>query len=229
MLIAQNFHKIEAEISLACQKHNRPRSSVKLIGASKAQPAATIEQAYCLGLKSFGENYFQEASEKQNALKELEIDWHFIGKLQSNKAKLVTGNFSLIHSVDKVELAKKINDCAAKISLTQKILIEVNIDNETSKGGIIIDEIFTFAENIAALKNIKVLGLMSMPAPSNTKVQASYARTRELLEAINSKNIFSQSLTELSMGMSGDFSLAIAEGATMIRIGTRLFGERNAS
>ncbi|MCK6597455.1 MAG: YggS family pyridoxal phosphate-dependent enzyme [Bdellovibrionaceae bacterium] len=207
---------------------------VKLLAVSKKQSTDKIYRLYQQGQRLFGENYLQEALSKITELKSLTafndpIEWHFIGHLQSNKINQTVGNFSVIHSIDSLKKVELVNTCAFKKNLVQKILLEINIGEEDSKNGFLIAEIVTSWKLITNFKNIKIEGLMCLPPQSDEpKIQASFfIKMRLLLEQLNKlKEPSFPLLTELSMGTSGDYQIALKEGATIIRLGTILFGER---
>jgi hypothetical protein len=221
-----NIHKRIAE---ACRLSCRLASDVHLIAVSKRKPLQAIEEAIGCGLLLFGENYIQEAEEKITALNNPSVKWHFIGHLQSNKAKFAVKLFDLIHTVDSLKLAKEIDKQAGKIGKTQKILIQVNIGAENSKAGISPEKAIDLAKDISTLKNISVQGLMTIPPPVADGFMAApfFAQLKKISLAIQGENIENISMNELSMGMTGDFETAIAEGATFIRVGTAIFGDRS--
>lgn len=194
----------------------------------KTKPAASVKAAFEAGASIIGENYIQEAREKFNSLSTLPISWHFIGHLQSNKAKYAVTLFDLIHSVDSYKLAKELNKQAEKIAKTQDILIQVNISKEATKSGASFEETEQLVRDIGNLSHVRILGLMTVPPFFNSpeKARPYFAALRGLQENIRQKNIPNVHLRELSMGMSGDYEVAIEEGATLVRIGTAIFGSR---
>jgi pyridoxal phosphate enzyme (YggS family) len=226
---------IKNKIDLGCKKAGRSVDEVNLIGVSKTKTWQEIVEFIPLGLRQFGENYPQEAVAKiekvkdwctQNAISTTAI-WHFIGHLQSNKAKLIAGKFEWIHSLDSLSTAQKISTASLQIGRKQKCLIQLNIDKEDSKGGILPDQIFSFLEELNPLEGIEVSGLMCIPNPNIERdLRFPFSETRKILEKINSCGAYKSKLKELSMGMSEDFASAIEEGSTFVRIGTALFGER---
>lgn len=220
----ERLEKIRAEIRGACLAAGREESSVRLIAVSKTKSAEAIRAFAELGVKDFGENYVQEALPKVEALRELPIHWHFIGGLQSNKAKFIPGKFSLLHTIDSIHLAERVNKAALNLGLTQDCLIEVNISGEGSKAGLELGGLLPLLEKCAGLSSLNVKGLMCIPAAGLGR--APFAHLRELLEKANQAGAYLRPLQELSMGMSGDFREAILEGSTMVRIGTALFGAR---
>ena len=198
---------------------------IKVIAVSKLQSTEKIKKLIRAGYTNFGENYVQEALPKIEELKSEKINWHFIGKLQKNKAKLVVGKFHLIQSVDSLDLAKVIDKQAQNKNLIQDVLLQVNVANEESKNGFSMDELKADLTALIALKNIKICGLMTMPPLSNqpNENQPFFKKLRQLQSEYKS---VIPSLSELSMGTSHDYQIAIQEGATMIRLGTILFGAR---
>ena len=201
------------------------KSDTTIIAVSKKKPADLIEKAYKNGILDFGENYLQEALAKISTLKHLDISWHFIGKIQSNKCKEIAKNFNWVHTVDRYKIAKLLSEnCPLNKSIN--VLIQVNIDDEKSKNGINESEIYSLAKKIISLPNLNLKGIMVIP--KNTKdsklTEISFAKTKQI--AVELKKSF-KGVSEISMGMSNDFELAIKNGSTMIRIGTGIFGERN--
>ena len=228
-----NIQEVEKRISEACKRSGRDRSEVTLIAVSKTKPLWMVEECYERGLKVFGENKAQEMSEKQKALKEAgrceDIQWNFIGHLQRNKVKYVVGNSYLIHSVDSLRLAEAINERSEKLGVVSDILIEVNVAKEDTKFGVMPEDVTDLIKQIALLKNVKIKGLMTI-APyvdDPEKNRLHFSDLRHLLIDINEKNIDNVNMNVLSMGMTGDYEVAIEEGATMVRVGTGIFGERS--
>ena len=230
-MIKDNLGKIDLRIKQAADACGRQADEVRLVAVSKTMPAENLVQAVEAGVKILGENYVQEAREKFNALYTLPVAWHYIGHLQSNKAKYVVKIFDLIHSVDSLKLAKEINKQAKKINKIQDILIQVNISEESTKSGTQAGKTLEIVQDIGQLENVAVKGLMTMPPFFNApeRVQPFFRSLKELRNRIQDKNIPNVSMHELSMGMTGDFEVAIQEGATLVRIGTAIFGERNTS
>jgi pyridoxal phosphate enzyme (YggS family) len=192
-------------------------------------PVDVVQAAIAAGVTDLGENYIQEAREKVNALAASPVNWHFIGHLQSNKAKYAVRLFDLIHSVDSLKLARELNKYAQKIDKAQSILVQVNVAKEESKSGVYVEGTIELLKNISQLENIAVKGLMTMPPYFNApeKVRPFFVALRRLRDQIEAEDIPNISMDELSMGMTGDFEAAIEEGATMVRIGTAIFGERH--
>lgn len=225
--VAAHYRSLMAAIAAAAKRVDRDPETVRLVGASKTVAVDRLRPAVSAGLAILGENYLQEAREKINAL-ELPVSWHFIGHLQSNKALAAVRLFDLIHSVDRPSLAQALDSAAAKINKVQDILLEVNLAQEDSKSGVKPDELESLLRICANLPHLQVRGLMTMPPWFSDPEQVrpyfrALRRTRDRLQAFNLPGV---DLAELSMGMSGDFEVAIAEGATLVRIGTALFGVR---
>jgi pyridoxal phosphate enzyme (YggS family) len=216
------------QIRQAAHEAGRKERDVRLVAATKAVAVDRIQEAVRAGVTIAGENRLQEALPKIDALKEERICWHFIGRLQRRKVRAVVGVFDLIHSVDSLELAEEIDRRAGAGGLRQNILLEINVGEEQSKAGFLAHEIEQALPRLAALKHVAVQGLMAIPPLVDDAEQSRpYFRClRELAAGLRTQNIPRISLTELSMGMSNDYLVAIQEGATLIRIGTAIFGER---
>jgi len=225
-VLFRNLNIIREKIENACKKVGRNPEEIKLLGASKKQPPEKIAILYELGVKLFGENYVQEGEKKIKELKNLDIEWHFIGRLQTNKVKKALSLFSVIQTLDRIELAKEIQKRAEKLDKVVPVLIEVNVGKEKTKAGVLPEEIEKFWENIQEFNRIKVIGLMCLPPwkENPEEVRPYFKKMRELFEKL--KPFAGKEFTELSMGTSGDFHIAIEEGATIIRIGESLFGKR---
>lgn len=219
-VIPNNLTSILQKIRAAEIKYHRTPGSVSLLAVSKKQSHAKIREAFNSGQKSFAENYLQEALEKQNALHDLAIEWHFIGNIQSNKTKRIAENFDWVHSVSKLSVAKKLNDYRPTHLKPLNICIEINIDDETTKSGTTTEFIFELAKNISLLKQLKLRGLMIIP--KKTTIDA-FQKTVTLQQKLIARGFI---LDTLSMGMSADFEDAIAAGSTIVRIGTAIFGKR---
>lgn len=215
--------KLQDQVAAACIKSGRELSSVKIVAVSKKKPWEDVRDFFDLGHLEFGENYLQEAITKKESLEGSgrKANWHFIGALQSNKAKLIPGNFSLLHSLNSLSAAYKINSAAEAMGLVQDCLVQVNVQKEDTKSGILPEQLQEFLDQLSPLACLRVTGLMCIPEAENSV--PAFQKLRGLRDSTSYKN----PLTELSMGMSGDFESAIQEGATLIRIGTTLFGERS--
>ena len=213
------------EAAVAC---GRDPETVRLVAVSKTVPADRVLAAIKAGAADLGENYVQEAREKIEALRGERVSWHFIGHLQSNKARYAVKLFDLIHSVDSLKLAKELNKRAGAIGKAQKILIQVNISGEQTKSGIETERAVDLIRQIASLESLTICGLMTMPPYFNApdRVRPYFKALKGLQDMIRKEAIPGLQMTELSMGMSGDFEAAIKEGATLVRIGTAIFGER---
>ncbi len=224
----ERIKNIHERIKNAALSAGRDPGSVRLVGVSKTYPAEVVETAVKAGADILGENYLQEAVEKIEALAELGVSWHFIGHLQSKKAKTVVKYFDLIHSVDSLKLAREIDKQAKKIGKIQDLLVQVNIGEEASKSGTAKEELETLVAEIALLPNVSVKGLMCMPPffGEPERARPYFKSLRQMAEGLKEKGIEGISMDELSMGMTGDFEVAIEEGATLVRIGTALFGRR---
>ena len=223
-----NFETVEKNVANACARAGRDRSEVTLIAVSKTKPVEMLREVYDAGARDFGENKVQEICEKYDKLPS-DIKWHMIGHLQRNKVKQVIDKVTLIHSVDSYRLAQEISVQAQKKGLSIPILIEVNIAGEESKFGISADDTIQLVEEIAALPNLKIQGLMTIaPYVVDPEENRLYFRQiKQLSVDIKNKNIDNVSMDILSMGMTGDYEVAIEEGATMVRVGTGIFGARN--
>ncbi len=221
--------RIHERIDQVASRCNRSAESIRLIAVSKTIPTAVVREAIDCGVTDLGENYIQEARDKVNELATAPVNWHFIGHLQSNKAKYAVRLFDLIHSVDSLKLATELNKYAQKIDKIQAVLVQVNVAQEKSKSGIFVEETIGLLKQLSRLDNISVKGLMTMPPYFNApdKVRPFFAALRDLRDRICTENITGIGMDELSMGMTGDFEAAIEEGATMVRIGTAIFGERH--
>lgn len=226
--LAENLSAIEKRVMDACVKADRPRSSVKILLATKTIPHETVLHAFQQGYKLMGENKVQEMRSKQAALPNTPIEWHFIGHLQSNKAKDVVAHCQLIHSLDRMSLAQEIDRRATMMPKPVDVLIEVNTSGETTKSGLPPRDVLQFCKDLSALKKIRVKGLMTMAIPSENpeEVRHCFKTLRVLFEELKRTNLPHCDFQELSMGMSGDFELAISEGATLIRLGSAVFGPR---
>ena len=227
-MLKDNLIEVEEHIKKACEKSGRNPEDVCLVAVSKTKPKDMLMEVYDCGIRQFGENYVQEMVDKADTLPN-DITWHMIGHLQRNKVKYVVGRAALIHSVDSERLAVAISDEAVKKGLVQDILIEVNVAGEENKFGFTPENVFPELEKMAALPNIKIRGLMtSAPFVENPEENRKYFRQlKQLSVDINAKNIDNIYMDTLSMGMTNDYVVAVEEGATMVRVGTAIFGARN--
>lgn len=222
------LQEVEENIRKACEKAGRSRDEVTLIAVSKTKPVSMLQEVYDCGTRDFGENKVQEMCDKYEELPK-DIRWHMIGHLQRNKVKYLMNKTTLIHSVDSLKLAQEIEKQAAKHNIVVDILIEVNIAEEETKFGISKEETITLVREIAKLPHIRIHGLMTIaPFVENPEDNRLYFRQiKELSVDIDNQNIDNVSMNVLSMGMTGDYMVAIEEGANLVRVGTGIFGERN--
>jgi len=225
--MAERLRKIEERIAQTALRAGRDPKSVRLVAVSKTKPAAAIADAFACGQRIFGENYVQELVGKQGELTQ-EISWHFIGSLQSNKVRQIAGRVDLIHSVDRSSLAREIDRQWGALGKFCDILVQVNISREETKGGTSSEELLDLVREVARLPHLRVRGLMTMPPFFDDPEGARpyFRRLRELAGEVAAAAIAGVEMRELSMGMSGDFEAAIEEGATLVRVGSALFGER---
>ncbi len=223
--IAQRYQNILANIKQYELKYNRDPGSVNLVAVSKTKPAGMIRELADLGQRAFGENYLQESRQKQHELRDLDLEWHFIGHIQSNKTKDIAENFSWAHGVDRIKIARRLSDQRPAELAPINICLQVNLEGEISKSGVSPDEVVNIANEISTLPNIKLRGLMAIPAPDKPHDQQRqvFSVMKALLDELNAQT---RAYDVLSMGMTDDMEAAIAEGATHIRIGTALFGPR---
>jgi pyridoxal phosphate enzyme (YggS family) len=223
-----NTTSVQRRLQQAARDAGRNPEDILLLAVSKTRTSAQVRLAVNSGLSSFGENYLQEAVEKIDQLTDLSISWHFIGPLQSNKTRQVAEHFDWIHTVDRLKIAQRLSNQRPADRAPLNICLQINIDNEPSKSGLTPEQAIEVASSIAALPNIRLRGLMAIPKPSTEPAEQRqpFARLRALLEEINTRLDNSQKLDTLSMGMSGDLEPAIYEGATIVRVGTDIFGPR---
>jgi hypothetical protein len=220
---SDRYEHVTGQIEAAARAAGRAAGSVQLLAVSKRQPVGAIAELAALGQIRFGENFVQEACAKIAALDGYGLEWHFIGRLQSNKTREVATHFSWVHSIDRLKIARRLSEQRPATAPPLNVCIEVNISGESGKGGITMNEAPEFATQVRALPRLKLRGLMALPAPTE-----DVARQREsfALLARLAKRIADDDFDTLSMGTSGDFTAAIAEGATIVRVGTALFGPR---
>lgn len=226
-MIAQNISNVKKIMNLAAEKAGRNTEDITLISVSKTKPVSMLLEAYEAGSRDFGENKVQELIDKYEVMPQ-DIRWHMIGHLQRNKVKYIVGKVALIHSVDSLKLAEEISKEAQKKEVTVSVLIEVNVAGEESKYGVSPQEAEELIRQISILPGIKIEGLMTIaPYVDNSEDNRQYfAKLKQLLVDINSKNIDNVNMNVLSMGMTGDYAVAIEEGATYVRVGTGIFGDR---
>lgn len=227
-MLQSQYEEVQKRIDAACARCGRNRSEVTLIAVSKTKPVEMLEEIYALGERNFGENKVQELTGKYEVMPK-DVHWHMIGHLQRNKVKYIIDKAELIHSVDSLRLARTISEEAQKHQCTAHILLEVNVAEEESKFGMTVEEAPKLAEEIAALPNIQIEGLMTIaPFVENPEENRPvFQKLRKLSVDIRAKNINNVTMAVLSMGMTNDYEIAIEEGATMVRVGTAIFGERN--
>ena len=219
----QSRQSVLDQIQLACERVQRDPASVQLLAVSKTHPSQSLREMYQAGQRSFGENYLQEALTKIDELQDLEIEWHFIGHVQRNKTKHLAEKFDWVHGVDRLIIAERLSSQRMDSRKPLNICIQVNIDGQDSKDGCQPNEVAELVKQISQLPNIRLRGLMVIPAPENS---VAFADAKTLFEQVKSLHARPQDWDTLSMGMSGDLDAAIAAGSTMVRVGTALFGAR---
>jgi pyridoxal phosphate enzyme (YggS family) len=229
--IADNLQAVKARIEGAAIRARRDPAAVTLLAVSKTHPVASIDEARAAGQRAFGENYVQEALEKMDAMEPREqgvqrLEWHLIGPLQSNKTRLAAERFDWVHTLASEKIAKRLSEQRPSAMAPLNVLIQVNVSGEASKAGVSPEEVFTLSQKAGSLKGLRLRGLMAIPEPTaDTGLQRSrFSQVRILFEQMKSKGV---PMDTLSMGMSDDMESAIAEGATLVRIGTAIFGQRS--
>lgn len=222
--IEENVKRVLSTLRNLETKYQRPSNSVQLLAVSKTKPIEDLIIANSAGQEHFGESYAQEAIEKI-ALSKLHVHWHFIGPIQKNKTRLITENFQWVHSIDRFIIAKRLNDQRPNSIAPLQVCIQVNVDNEDSKAGVLLEDVEDLANELSKLEHIKLRGLMAIPKASNdiNEQRHSFSNVRKKLEQLNQNGL---ELDTLSMGMSNDLEAAVAEGATIVRVGTAIFGKR---
>ncbi|MCS0596599.1 YggS family pyridoxal phosphate-dependent enzyme [Massilia agri] len=229
-IIAANLQAVEATIGAACASAGRGKNEVRLLAVSKTFPAEAVLEAMAAGQRAFGENYLQEGLDKMQEVARLQpdavLEWHFIGPIQSNKTRPIASNFQWVHTVERLKIAQRLSEQRPEELGPLDICIQVNISGEASKSGASEDELPELARQVAALPNLRLRGLMAIPEATKDEAQqrAAFARLRALFEALRAQGL---ALDTLSMGMSGDLKAAVAEGATIVRIGSAIFGVRH--
>ena len=223
--IADNIARVRVQIQTACQASGRAADSVQLLAVSKTWGPDAVRQAHAAGQTAFGENYIQEAVDKIKALRDLSLQWHCIGPIQSNKTRLVAEHFDWVHSVDRLKIAQRLSEQRPEHLPPLQVCIQVNVDGGDNKSGVSPQELPELAQAVAALPRLQLRGLMTIPEPAETTVQmrAVHAQAKALLEGLRQQGLL---LDTLSMGMSADMAEAIAEGSTLVRVGTAIFGQR---
>ena len=224
--ISKNIGQIQQKIADYATKYGRSANDIHLLAVSKTKPASDIKQAYQAGIHDFGESYLQEALEKITELAELDICWHFIGSIQSNKTRDIAQHFNWVHSVDRLKIAQRLSEQRSTELPDLNICLQINLSDEASKSGIKLSQLNQLATQIKTLPHIKLRGLMAIPAKKDT-LKEQRDLFHQMQQLLNSLNQQGHQLDTLSMGMSNDLEAAIAEGATMIRIGTAIFGARD--
>lgn len=229
--IAKNLEIVLSQINYACQNAQRSFDDLLLLAVSKTRSAEELAIAYEKGQRHFGENYLQEALDKIEQLNSLDICWHFIGPIQSNKTRAIAENFDWVHSVDRLKIAQRLSAQRPDQTPPLNICLQINISEEESKSGILPNQLPELATQILALPNIRLRGLMAIPASSSDPIQQRkpFQQMQQLLQQLKQQHPDHPELDTLSMGMSGDMEAAIAEGATIVRIGTAIFGARDYS
>lgn len=223
--ISERLQAVQASIHEAALAAGRTLEDVKLLAVSKAHPAEALREAYKAGQRMFGENYLQEALNKQAELTDLAIEWHFIGPIQSNKTQPIAQHFDWVHSVDRLKIAQRLDAARPEHSAPLNICLQVNVSQEESKSGLALEQAADLALAIQTMPRLKLRGLMAIPAPTKdiATQRHQFRQVRELFEQLNQQGL---KLDTLSIGMSEDFPAAIAEGATIVRIGSAIFGPR---
>ena len=223
--IEKNIIQVRTQIQQAAALYNRDPKLISLLAVSKKKPVEDIRLAYAAGQRDFGENFVQEAEQKRRVLTDLDIIWHFIGPVQSNKTRVLAEGFDWVHSVDRLKVAERLSAQRPATLPALNICIQVNVDREASKSGVMLEEVATLAESISTLPRIRLRGLMAIPAQYDDleSQRLPFARLRETLEDLQQRGL---DCDTLSTGMSHDLQAAIAEGSTLVRIGTAIFGER---
>ncbi|MCP1675149.1 pyridoxal phosphate enzyme (YggS family) [Natronocella acetinitrilica] len=224
--ITERLDTVRQRLRDAERRWGREPDSVHLLAVSKTKPAQAVAEALAAGQTAFGENYWQDAQAKLQALADQPIEWHFIGPLQSNKTKSVATHFDWVHSVDRLKIARRLNDQRPQDASPLNICLQVNVSGEDSKSGIAPEALADLAHAVSELPRLRLRGLMCLPAPADglDAQRAPFRRLRELQETLQADGL---ALDTLSMGMSGDLEAAVAEGATLVRIGTDIFGARD--
>jgi pyridoxal phosphate enzyme (YggS family) len=224
--IADNLQAVQARISDAAALAGRSPESIRLLAVSKTWPLASVIDAADAGQRAFGENYVQEGIDKLTAIIGRNLEWHFIGPLQSNKSRPVAEHFDWVHSVDRLKIAQRLSEQRPVYLAPLQVCVQINVSGESSKSGCAPDEALALCRAVAALPSLRLRGLMAIPEPTDDPAaqRAQFRRVREIFENIRAAGL---PLDTLSMGMSHDLEAAIAEGATIVRIGTAIFGERN--
>ncbi len=223
--IAQNLAQVHAQIQAACQAAGRPSGSVQLLAVSKTWGPDAVRAAHAAGQTAFGENYIQEAVDKITALRDLPLVWHCIGPIQSNKTRLVAEHFDWVHSIDRLKIAQRLSEQRPEHLSPLQVCIQVNVDGGETKSGVSPSDLPELALAVAALPRLQLRGLMTIPEPAETEAEmrAVHRQAKALFEQLRAQGL---PLDTMSMGMSADLAAAIAEGSTLVRVGTAIFGKR---
>ena len=224
--ISDNLQAVQQRVGAAARDFGRDSNGITLLAVSKTWPAEYVRIAAAAGQRAFGENYVQEGVDKATALRPLGLEWHFIGPLQSNKTRLIAESFDWVHSIDRLKIAERLSEQRPPQMPPLQVCLQVNVSGEATKSGVTLDAIGDLADRVARLPGLRLRGLMAIPAPTTDFAQqrAAFRTLRQAFEQLNRRGL---SLDTLSMGMSDDLEAAIAEGATIVRIGTAIFGERD--
>ena len=224
-LIADNIARVRAQMAAACHSAGRAPGSVQLLAVSKTWSADAVRTAHAAGQTDFGENYIQEAVDKITALRDLPLVWHCIGPIQSNKTRLVAEHFDWVHSIDRLKIAQRLSEQRPEHLPPLQVCIQVNVDGGETKSGVSPTDLPDLAQAVAALPRLQLRGLMTIPEPAESEAQmrAVHRQAKDLFEQLRAQGL---PLDTLSMGMSADMAPAIAEGSTMVRVGTAIFGKR---
>ncbi|HET7569533.1 MAG TPA: YggS family pyridoxal phosphate-dependent enzyme [Gammaproteobacteria bacterium] len=224
-IIATSLANVRRTVAESAERHGRDPATITLLAVGKTQPAEAIRAAAAAGQRDFGANYLQEALAKMGALADLALTWHFIGAIQSNKTRAIAERFAWVHTVDRLKIARRLSEQRPAELPPLNVCLEVKVSDEPQKAGVALDELDALADAVAELPHLELRGLMALPAPSDT-FEAQRKPFRRLASALERLRAAGHDVDTLSMGMSGDFEAAIAEGATIVRIGTAIFGAR---
>ena len=224
--VSENLQRVRQQIELAAMSAGRVAEAVKLLAVSKTMPAQAVREAYAAGQIAFGENYIQEGVDKMAELADLPLEWHCIGPIQSNKTKLVAENFAWVHSLDRLKIAERLSAQRPAHLPPLQVCLQVNVDGGANKSGVSPHDLLALAQAVAKLPQMKLRGLMTIPEPAENEAaaRAVHQQAKELFDSLNAVGL---NLDTLSMGMTADLGVAIAEGSTCVRVGTAIFGSRH--